>query len=540
MADPLHISLPPHPRYAMSLRRSCSILFRVVESSPDDTAIQSYPDQLFCKLFSLYEDLSIVEHIYCVSKAGFYSSTADCKQKPLLLPLPTRISLHRLRPSEAGQVDDLKDFIVSDDRMGNDVDEIGHRGGRSRCDALTDSTKRELRSSHDWQDVYAFLTDEDGSGSAAVCRRDVADSVGVLQQECSRARSPRTHLVSEILSGGLSITDIDDDSAQLENLVSTFNSLGNDETMLIRLPITWSARHGAIELASIYNTLLRTHLAPLSPHIPDRVRVKKERLARNCAADVFLASSAIRALPAKRDPSPPLNSIPASTASQLVTSSMPLSQPSSMITASTLLSQGSREEAVEDDPINPILTRLSIYTGTRSPPLQSNLSTDRNLSSLLRHLPSSSESNPASYSWQETERTIAIELEEEEALAAAARDPRARRKAEKAKAAKAKKEENRRLAAEELAKARDERLRVVTTGQATIDADRPGVVSDNRAVQSSQIAGADWHGSGVGGEPSSQHFVPMTQPEPGAFGARRAGQGTTSRDPKPKKRAAGF
>lgn len=530
LAGPLQVFLPAHPRHVPSRLRPLSLSFYAIERHQATSVPQRHSKRCLFKLFSVYEDLSIVEHIYrCIEPKP--TSMTECNKEPLLL-LPTKTSI----PGLSGQLldqNDLGDFLVSEDWTKR-MDRTGKGGTRSAKYSPKKQPNEQTRLLHDWQDIYASLIDESVT-STPNSRRNMAHLVGDLGRESGRARSPRIYLTSEILSIGLRVTDIDSDSEHFESsLISIFDSARKHDAKLIRLPVYPTTRSQPAELISIYNALVAIHLTPLSPQVPDRVRVIKERLARNVAADLLLASTAVRAVPGVSSSVISPRTVLEPSSSQPVGSSTPPCQTRIMPSSSGNNSQVNRQEE------NSVVSRLGIYTSIIPPASFFTASTSPEVSSIIRHLPASPYPDPASYSWQETERTLAAEHEEELAIEAAAQDPRAKRKAEKARLARAKKEEGRSLAIEEVAKARRE-LKTVVSSQATGRV--AGVYGNSRMVQSSQVRGMDWDGVGQSQQswPGQAQELPMTQPESGAFGTRRGATGVAqNKETMRKRRAAGF
>lgn len=523
-ADPLHILLPKAPDRVLSRHRPRSLLFRAIECRYDGQVDRASSQNLF-KLYSLYPDFSIVEHIYRSTETGF-KPTAEWATS-CILSLPSQELLSRL----AGKYPrrrDLEDFIVPDDWVERDEDPAGSRR-RGRYEypkkTLTTQTKRY----RDWQDIYAHLIDE-SKNSTRDSRTQVDALLKQFQDHLNESTLPGVHLLSEILSSRLHITDIDYDSEYLESLISTFNSHQHVARKLVRHPIFLYQSRAPPGLTSIYDTIVSNHLTPLSHDAPDRVRVNKERLARKVAADIFLASTAlcpilpssteasIRDLVPRLPSSQPTNPYPSPAET--------ISQPSS--SASNTLAMSTAEE-------DPIITRLRTYARI-SPPTSTlpigAISTNRTLSSILRHLPTSPVTNPTSYSWRATERLLAAEHENETLLAA---DPQARRKAEKAKLAQERREEARRRRFAEEAVRSQRVMPIVMSSQV-------GSVGGAREVQSSQVQARDDYGP-AGSSQGQRQEPPMTQPEMGLFGARpniaTAGFGSM-KVTKGKKRAAGF
>jgi RNA polymerase I-specific transcription initiation factor RRN6 len=535
LADPRPIFLPQHPYHIVSGRLPSSLLFRTIEFHYEGNVKDRSADPYLFRLFSLYEDLSIVEHLYSSTEPGFRPTEGVASLSTLPTPVPT--SLHGSPSTDT----DLRDFVVPDDWYEEDSNAPG--AGRCRHPRYIKERKSVLQAHriHDWQDVYAYVTDE--SNSLTPNPRTQMDALfAQLADELDRSKSPGIRTLSEVLSSSLHITDVDDDSERFEELISTVSSKQGRNIRLERLPVILSDGQERHRLPSIYDSLVATYLTPLSPQAPDPVRVNKERLVRRVTADLLLASTAVS--PICKTAADPFNSdvvseprtshsadyLPSSAQTNLRRSSTPIKTPA----------------VAEEDPIIAHLrsyTTISRPTTSPMPPI----STSPILTSILRHLPISPSIDPRTYDWRTTERSLAAEHEEQLAIAAGKADPRAKRKAEKAKLARARREEARRRAAEEIA-ASSRSMPKVLSSQAGISG--KGSSGDGREVQSSQVRPSAWdlqagssQGQGVGpgqGQEMGQE-LPMTQPERGAFGTRSSVMGVQGKKKdKGKKRAAGF
>jgi RNA polymerase I-specific transcription-initiation factor len=525
LADPRPIFLPQHPYHIVSGRLPSSLLFRTIEFHYEGEVNDRLVNPYLFKLFSLYEDLSIVEHLYSSTEPDFQPTEGVASVSTLPTPVP--ISLHGSPSTDT----DLRDFVVPDDWYEEDSNAPG--AGRCGRPRYIKERKPVLRAHriHDWQDVYAYVTDE--SNSLTSNTRIQMDALfAQLADELDRSKSPGIRTLSEVLSSSLHITDVDDDSERFEELISTISAKQGRNTRLERLPVILSDGQEHHRLPSIYDSLVATHLAPLSPQAPDPVRVNKERLARRVTADLLLASTAVSPI--------------CKTAADTFNSDV-VSEPGTSQSADYLPSSFIKTPAVSEE--DPIITHLRSYT-TISRPTTSPMppiSTSPILTSILRHLPTSPSIDPRTYDWPTTERSLAAEHEEQLAIAAGKADPRAKRKAEKAKLARARREEARRRAAEEIAASSRSMPRVLSS-QAGISG--KGSSGDGREVQSSQGGPSAWdlqagssQGQGMGrgrGQGMGQE-LPMTQPERGAFGTRSSVMGVQGKKKdKGKKRAAGF
>ncbi len=547
LADPLPIFLPRLRYTTDSVDQPLSQLFRSVECCREVQGSAGTMSPPLFKLFSLYEDLTIVEYLYASTEPGL-GLIARATPLPFLhLPVPTSLRKPKLKSRRRRS---LEDFVAPDDWVESNFSLTVAEGDAKFKDPSWKRLRAQAQPRIDWQDVYAQLTDEI-STAAPRARTTVETILSQFSDHLRLPRPPGIPLLSEVLSCKLHITDVDEDSDQIDELVNAFIPQQCREQRLQRFPIIPSEAQTINRLTSIYDAIVATYLTPLSPQASDRTRVNKERLARRVAADLFLASIAI--YPTFTAPTDLVND--GIVADRATSKSTPYSSngpfastPSSLPDHPTLTTATA---STEEEEVDPILTRLRKYTTISSPPPISTLS-NSTLSSILRHLPTSPHTNPETYNYRATERALADEAEEEElALAAGQADPRARRKAEKARLARLRREEirKRRLATEELKSSQSRGPpRVLTT--------QFGGGESVREVQSSQLRGAPgWDVSGAGGSSQTPADgsglglglglgpeVPMSQPERGVFGMRPGmpGFGARGRKDKGKKRAAGF
>jgi RNA polymerase I-specific transcription-initiation factor len=532
-ADPLPVFLPHHPHQCMSRSPPSSSVFRAVECHPEAEDADGSEKSFLFKLFSLYDDLSVVEHLYSSTEPGF-GLTAGAPRLSVL-QLPNGTAQPEVGPKRSDRATSGS-FIVPDD-----VVEWAACLSEKQHDGYSSHSKSTPRSPEppklDWQDVYNHVVKKE-DGSALNARISMHSFISRLLDHLNQARLPEMALLSELVPFKLHIGDIDDDSDKFEQFTSATNSQQDRVTMLEQVRCSSSLPSG---LSSTYDAFVAVHLTPFSPQIPDRVRVNKERLARKVSADLLLASTAILSrftvptdlidgdvLSKRATPQPALSaSFPENSAPRIASG------------PTTTIPKTPTSATAEEDTL---LTRLRNYT-TISPTSSFSISTPT-LTSILRHLPTSPFTDPHSYNYRATERTLAAEREEEVAIAAGLADPRARRRAEKARV---RREEAKRRAIEE-AVSRQRAPPMLLSSQVPVGNFGHGV----REVQSSQVRATVWDGdpgpshgqaSGHGQEDESrrdmQMQMPSTQPERGVFGTRLVA-GPGQRRDKGKKRAAGF
>lgn len=577
LADPVSMFLPVHPRHIYSRCRPLSLSFCAIESHCRSEILENRPYSFF-KLFSLYEDLTVLEHLYSSTQPDFRPTLRAAESFVLSLPIRKPLRKRSLKHYDNRH---CVDFIVPDDWVDEDSDPaaVGHRRGIEQ--AWKTSSLVRGRLTLDWQDVYAVLAEE--SKSSALKDRIAMNDLRKQFSAQLHLRVPSgKRLLSETLSSKLYITDVDHDSDQFERLSKAFDLQHGPDMRLERLPTFTSDSSESDNLISLYDAVIANYLTPLSSQAADRIRVNKERLARRVAADLLLASTATCSVSRRTskvsDPEiAPSNSQPITSSISLPTTSQltdPSSQPTLLTFMTSLTTPAS--PTVED----PILTRLRTYTTITHPPTSTHtsplLTTNPIMTSLLRHLPTSPHTDPATYSWRTTERTLAAEAQL--ANATTHTDPRSRRKAEKARLARIRREEARRRTAEEMASSQRFPPTVLSSSQFPGNAVGLGFGGGSGSgvgvgygsgigtgvgfrgeggVQSSQPRAPAWDvgigssqgqtslGVGWGAGAGVENEMAMTQPERGEFGTR-PGVGTSAAltrkagKGKGKKRAAGF
>src|SRR2546423_1047332 len=261
----------------------------------------------------------------------------------------------------------------------------------------------------------------------------------------------------------------------------------------------------------LYQSLVLHGLRPLPLEIPDRIRVNKERLARNVAADLALAGSAIRPVIRESVRHPGQENSYADSAHPAAMSSTSRPDLDLAHLAADSQTTPSLPRTAEGYSAS---VRLRAYTTVSKNAVTS--VAPASVMGILAHLPSDVETDPARYDWRATEAAITAEHED----SAETSDPRVRRRAEKLAQAKRKRIQSQTKIAEELVRQR---------APPAIGSSQ--IVLPTREVQSSQAMVPE---SNVFGDLGA-----LTQPERGAFGTRLSGKGL-GRMNKGRKRAAGF
>ena len=458
------------------------------------------------RLFMLQADRSVSEALLQGAEELFATEDLD-SSNTILLPLKSYI---RNRSSKYAELEELEDFVVQNtpENLLAYPDPDPH--GKSSAQGHSNQERQALKAGLviDRREEYDLFF-EGSKTDLSRKRIEFDDYLQAIRQklENSANTDPGVRLLSELSSPLPLVADVESSSATITSL--TKGSSGEDQVLSIfsALPIGIQS-NSALEF---YQILVSHCLDPLPPEIPDRVRVNKERLARNVAVDLALAGTATRPSIRKREThaveerkyshSAPTVAItptsgPDSDQADLTAHSQP---------ASTL------PPAAEE---HPACLRLRTYTKLSGNAVTT--ATPASVSNILAHLPSDVEIDPSTYDWRGTKATIAAEFDANADTA----EPRARRRAEKRAQAKRKRTELQ-------AKTTEDQVR--QNVPPTIGSSQ--MILPTRGLQSSQVMAPERDVFGG--------FGPMTQPERGAFGTRLGGMGTARKD-KVKKRAAGF
>jgi len=197
------------------------------------------------------------------------------------------------------------------------------------------------------------------------------------------------------------------------------------------LRLTDSAAADSPVIASLYDVILQNWIAPLTSDIPVPVRQSKERLARQMAAEIILASTRIRRI---EEPHQQLNSQPSQNqisgvalsnpSSQLPFSDPPSQLPSSLLSSLQRTTGQPASATVTSDP----LSRLSIHLHIESPLAKP---VPASISQILSHW--QPDTDPKTYSWEATEEALQEEAEVDPARQDKKRESTKRKKERKEK-----------------------------------------------------------------------------------------------------------
>jgi hypothetical protein len=318
---------------------------------------------------------------------------------------------------------------------------------------------------------------------------------------------PGVKLLSDLSSPLLIVADVEASSTTISSIVESSSVDGQTSS----IPYHLLGKPGSISALDLYQMLVSAWLGGLPLEVPDRIRVNKERLARDIAADLALAAIATRPSlheletqaiqkKASLNSTPPLAVSPAPTLDSNATGAAIHSQPVS------------HHPPTPDE--HPACIRLRNYTA-----VSNNVATTAipaSILEILAHIPQDIGVDPSTYDWRGTEAAVIAERDE----GTEAADSRARRRVEKLAQIKRRKIRLQMETAEELARQR---------APPTIGSSQ--IVLPTRELKSSQPVPPE--------TTELRDPAPMTQPERGRFG-RRLGGTVFGRKDKGKRGEAGF
>ncbi|KAK5734865.1 hypothetical protein LTR17_008637 [Elasticomyces elasticus] len=479
---------------------------------PDTSLALEYQDAelRFASLVSHSKDLRLQECLYVSIPSG----TLDSNVVPPTWTGKLPASATRLRKER---------FVVDDD----DVDDaIASKPFREAPLSFYQQRKRSqapVRTGLAWtisleRTAQAMI---DNAAQQTVAIDDVLETAEVILRERRTDEALPYRTLHDYAQGALVCQDLDDATAKLNSLASIEPAPreASQDDVTDDQPKSKLALHTlqpSEYLAGMYAEMVRNWITPLSPGVPGRIRLAKEQLVRQAAAEVTLASRIIRTQIAEPEVQPatqqsqesfdiPVRAGPSS--SQLPGSSQTASQqsvlPTPSPTATPSVTTGSSHVSTFTAPE---ITRLSQYT-TFSRPAPPAL--PRSLAKVLDHWHIGAD--PADYDWRATSRRVAEhEVEADEQMTEKDQE-RVRRRAEKHL-----RRQRREAAASEAAR--------VATSQALeiVSASQPQHVPRVESQPTGAVDSSQSQGLGIGA---------ASQVVPGRFGGR---------PPPKKKRKQGF
>jgi hypothetical protein len=425
----------------------------------------------------------------------------------ILLPLASYV---RSTSSKYAEVDDLDEFIVHDSEAVLHAYPGLHEERDEKRYREQDRPASQAASTIDLREVCEPINRESTS-ELSPKRVQFDDWIQAIRPKLGNSASiePGMRLLSDLSSPLLLVVDVEEASALIASLAESISSNGQALSLLYRIP----AREGSNSALELYQSLVSSWLSRLPREVPDRIRVNKERLARNVAAHLALAGLATR---------PFVRELETHAAQERIYSD---ASPPATATLASSLDLDVASSAVRSEPLSPLpsvaeehpaCVRLRAYTTLSRNAAATTTATPGSVLDMLAHLPPDAEIDPITYDWRATKANVIAEHDQSAETA----DPRVRRRAEKLAQAKRRRVQVQTEGAEELVRQR---------APPAIGSSR--MVLPTREVQSSQVVPPE---SSMFGD-----FGPMTQPERGAFGTRIGGPAVGRKD-KGKRREAGF
>ncbi|KAK5749790.1 hypothetical protein LTS12_020150 [Elasticomyces elasticus] len=399
---------------------------------PDTSLALEYRDaeMRFASLISLSKDLTLQECLY----VSIPSSTLDSNVVPPAWTGKLPASTTRLRKEK---------FVVDDD---DEDDAFGNKFSREAPLSFYQQRKHSqapVRTGLSWtisleRTAQAMI---DNAAQQTVPIDDVLETAEVILREQRTDEALPYRTLHDYAQGTLICQDIDDAAAKLDGLASiepppreaSQDSATDDQS---KLKLALHTLRTSESLAEVYAAMVRNWITPLSPSVPSRIRLAKEQLVRQAAAEVTFASRIIRTQAAEPEVQAvtqqsqesfdiPVRAGPSS--SQLPGSSQTASQqsvlPTPSPTATPSVTTGSSHVSTF---AAPEIARLSQYTiFSRSAPS----ALPRSLASVLDHWPGGAD--PVDYDWRSTSRRVAEhEVEADEQMTEKDQE-RVRRRAER-------------------------------------------------------------------------------------------------------------
>ncbi|KAK5695608.1 hypothetical protein LTR17_024535 [Elasticomyces elasticus] len=479
---------------------------------PDTSLALEYRDaeMRLASLVSLSKDLSLQECLYVAVPSG----TLDSNVVPPAWTGKLSASATRLRKER---------FVVDDDDANDAI------ASKSSKEAPLSFYQQRKRSQAPVRTGLAWTTSLERTAQAMIDNAaqqtmaidDVLETAEVILREQRSDEALPYRTLHDHAQGTLVCQVLDDSTAKLDSLAvieppsrEASRDDATDDQPKSRL--TLHTLQPSESLAGMYAEMIRNWITPLSPSIPGRIRLAKEQLVRQAAAEVTLASRIIRTQAAEPEVQPatqqsqesfdiPVRAGPSS--SQLPGSSQTASQqsvlPTPSPTATPSVTTGSSHASTF---AAPEVTRLSQYT-TFSRPAPSAL--PRSLAKVLDHW--NIGADPVDYDWRAISRRVADrEVETDEQMTEKDQE-RVRRRA-----ARHLRRQRREAAASEAAR--------VATSQALeiVSASQPQHVPRVESQPTGAVDSSQSQGPGIGA---------ASQVVPGKFGGR---------PPPKKKRKQGF
>ncbi|KAF6224199.1 hypothetical protein HO133_010774 [Letharia lupina] len=288
-----------------SSRISAIILKAIKYESPKGSMVsglgQTYleNDVAFYQLSLLTNDLALSECLYAEVQTDF---------KAELYP-PKKISRSEIARTPAKV---FSDFFVPNGFVDGDYEDSPHNGTAEK-DSDVESRANLAISKEDpctlnfeWleNEIHSTLTE----APPAAAFHEVLDLLRNEVEDKAALGVPTMETLLRIVNASVSVLDLDkasgdfidflDDIKQLTSEYESGKNTDEERQLMVSTILTLTLRAGlgirnTAELSSIYETLIQTWIVPLSRRIPGRVRIALEKLLRDMAGNICLASYAM-------------------------------------------------------------------------------------------------------------------------------------------------------------------------------------------------------------------------------------------------------
>lgn len=295
----------------------------VLRAVPYDKSTQPTPsgsDQVyiennicFYQLNILFKDLSLSESLYVDIKTSFDS----------IIHPPERRTNREVIKTPAKIADE---FVVSDGvayrDFGDPEKSIGQPGihQRSELSQQDPSLETEGLDEDPWTISFEWLEKDVRGASLNPARTKHLDEI--LESICSEAEdilaigNPMVETLLQLANTVVSVVDIDKASTDLTDFFRDLTNMVIDDenisdaqrrdsffiSSVLPLPIQRDlALEGQIQLAQVYDGLIKAWIVPLSLKVPGRARIALEKFVRDLAAQICLASHELRLESGRQD-----------------------------------------------------------------------------------------------------------------------------------------------------------------------------------------------------------------------------------------------
>jgi len=482
---------------------SC-LMLEAVQAEPQSNASQ--PSATLLKLFAPCEDSSIVEAVFMLPQHSNVDKPVYHPQS--VLSVPPKVPARDLSAKFVEDEDD--GFVVPDDVVdGAEEDTDPEFASVPGNPPLT--LPGSKRSDMDLSDIYDLVARPKDDKRVSV-QGQIVQLRNVIEHSLQSSAPAR--LLFDMVDETPYIADVDEDFARLEqsilelNLTRIAHSESMMQTSIARVDGDGAGLESGVE---IYNSLLRDYVHTLSSEMPARIRVNRERLARQVATELYLSNYLIRqtrppesssiASQQETDASAPQpEPLPVSSV-HAHSDSIRLPPPTEAAGTQSSFSQGSTAPTPSSRTSTDPLSILRQYTTVSAHPTPSTISPS--VTNTLAHLPSTDKlTDPQTYSYKETLLSLSLSAS---VLQSRNLDAKTRRRMERLADAKRRKLDT--------VKRSQETARTLEVAPTVLSSQIPV-----RQVMSSQ-GGRESPDVPAMGEVTG---VSMTQPVPGTFGTREA------------------